>query len=134
MAIDTNRRPAVVPLDTLEKHLAASVGILNVVAVIEDPILSLIVGDDLRVVARALDRIIAREKDLVVVIKHLAARTIDIRAIERAAAANDRLVGAIQPLAAAARRGEEVVITVALVDVGSLVGRARDTGAVEGIV
>ena len=105
-AVGTYARPAVLPYDLVEEELAAAVAaVRSGVAVIEYPILSGIVGYDLRVMARAYDLVAVLEQHLVLVLEHLVTLFVNIWSEERFAASYVRLVGAVAPCAACSRRG-----------------------------
>ena len=106
-AVCAYARPAIYPIDLVEEELAAAVAaVRSGVAVIEYPILSGIVGYDLRVMARAYDLVAVLEQHLVVVLEHLVTLFVNIWSEERLAASYDRLVGAVETVAACSRRGE----------------------------
>ena len=134
VTILANLRPAINPRHAIHIHLTTCVRTLHIVGVVENPILSLIVGDNLRVVTCALHVVIAREENLVVVIQHRTSLLIHIRTIERLTTAYNGLVGTLQTLTAATRRGEKVVVITTLVDICSLVCRACDAGEVVNII
>ena len=105
---------------------AAAAAVRGRITVVEYPVLSGIVGYDLRVMPRAYDIAAVFEQHDVVVVEHLSAILVDIWPEKRFTASDYRFVCAVKAVTAGAYRCEEIVVSVALVYIRSLVCRACD--------
>ena len=75
--------------------------------------------------SRSYELVVGVENDLVVVVQETLSLLVDIGSEEALRPSNRHAVGALSPFAASSLRAEEVVMAVALVDVGSLHEVAR---------
>ena len=89
---------------------------------VQHPVLPLIIGNEFRIVPRGDKPVAVAHDQFVVHAEHVASRTIDIRPHQRPAAADDHMV----ILHEIARRDDQVIVSVPLVDVGALVLVAGD--------
>ena len=121
-----DRGPSVHPVDFVEEHLAAAVGVIGHVAVVEHPVVAVVVLDEDRVVTRAFDDGVALHQHLVPVVERLAAVLVHIRSPQARGTGDDDVVGRFGAFAARAARAQQVVVAAVLDDVRALGVRARD--------
>ena len=112
--------PPVIPLDPVEQQVTRPAHLEP--GVVEHPVLPLVVGNELRIMPRGDKPVAVAHDQFVVHAEHVAPRTIDIRPHQRPAAADDYMV----ILHEIARRDDQVIVSVPLVDVGALVLVAGD--------
>ena len=123
--------PVALPRYLVEKHEATVEVVVGVVAMVEEPGLPFVVGDDFAVVSGSFPSVVAGDDGGVVVAHHLSALLVEVRPHEFLRAAHDGAVGAFLSFAAGADAAEEIVVLAALVYHGSLEGSAgqlRDSG------
>ena len=115
---------AFVPSNLVKKHEATIAVVILVVAMIEEPGLSLIVGDNLTVMTRAFPAVIAGDNRGIVVAYHLSALLVDVWAHKFLGAPDNSMIGTLLTLAAGTDAAEQVVVLAALVYHGPLEGTA----------
>ena len=113
-------RPAIDPVDTVEPHLAALVRTVGAEAVIQQPVATLGIGNQLGVMSRADDALVAVQHHLIIVVEQRTALTVDIRSEERARAAHRYAIGAAFAVAAGAGRAKEIIVASTTFYVGAL--------------
>ena len=102
-----HRGPAVgAPCDFVEQHLASIARCLAVYRVVEQPIVAIVVGDNLAVVAWAFPAVVGADDGSVVVVEHCAALFAQVGAEQFLAASHHCAVGAFDAFAAAAYAAE----------------------------
>ena len=92
--------PVASPCDLVQHEHASVIGCGGAVGVIEQPVLSGVVGDDFAVVSRALPAGIALYDGGVVVVDHASALLVHIGSCESGGAPHHGAVGAVHALAA----------------------------------
>ena len=112
--------PPVIPFDPVEQQVTRPAHLEP--GMVQHPVLPLIIGNEFRIVPRGDKPVAVAHDQFVVHAEHVAPRTIDIRPHQRPAAADDHMV----ILHEIARRDDQVIVSVPLVDVGALVLVAGD--------
>ena len=109
-----------VPSYLIEQHKTAVTVVVHVVAVIEEPGLSLVVSDDFTVVTRSFPTTVARYNSGIVVVHHRSTLFIGVGALQGCCATDYCTIRRVRTFAARANAAEQVVVLASLVNHSSL--------------
>src|SRR5690606_5145859 len=114
-------RPALIPVDPVQQHDPAAVGILPVKRMVKHPVLPRFIGHDIAVVTRAGEPVVPLQDQRSAIIQQGFPLPVQIRPTQRGGPAHFYAVRAGGSFAATPDRTEEIIIRVPLQNIHSLV-------------
>ena len=117
-------RPAIYPLNLVEPYLTSGIGIVATEAVIQHPVVTVVIRNQLGMVSRSCHQLIAMQHYLVVIVQQRASLFVDIGSQKILGATNCDMVGTAIAFATAACGTKQIIIVATLVNVNRFHKRA----------